>query len=194
MGTQDRIEIRHLFKSFGGKQVLRDFSFSFPKGETTCILGGSGAGKTTLLHILLGLLPPDRGEILGLAQCRFSAVFQEDRLCMDLTASANIRLVNEALTRPRAAQMLAALGLSDDPIPVRQFSGGMRRRVAILRALGAEYDLLILDEAFRGLDPETLRRSRRYLKEQTAGKTVLCVTHQPEDVAELSHRPPLILS
>ena len=148
------ITLRHVWRSFGEKQVLRDFSHTFPQGELTVVMGPSGCGKTTLLSLLLGLQAPDRGEILGLEGLKKSAVFQEDRLCENTTAQANLRLVNPSLTREQANQALTALGLGDSlSQPVREFSGGMKRRVAILRALLAPYDVLLCDEPFQGEDP-----------------------------------------
>ena len=111
------IILRHVWRSFGEKQVLRDFSHTFPQGELTVVMGPSGCGKTTLLSLLLGLQAPDRGEILGLEGLKKSAVFQEDRLCENTTAQANLRLVNPALTREQANQALTALGLGGQPLP-----------------------------------------------------------------------------
>lgn len=183
------IDLKQIEKTFDGKQVLSGFSHSFSEGETTCILGPSGCGKTTLLNLMMGLSSPDSGQMAGLANKRFSAVFQEDRMCQGLTASANIRLVNAALSKEAAAVMLCSVGLQDEQIPVRSFSGGMRRRVAILRALAAEYDILFLDEPLRGLDAETHHRVMEYLKVKTAGKTVICVTHSAEEAVFLSTAP-----
>ena len=87
------IQIRSLSKAFGDNQVFSEFSADFPEGKTTCIMGPSGVGKTTLLRLLTGLEKPDQGEILGIAGKRLSAVFQEDRLCENLTAGANVRMV-----------------------------------------------------------------------------------------------------
>ena len=153
------IVIRGLCKAFDGKQVLRDFSAALPAGQVTGLMAPSGAGKTTLLRILMGLETPDRGTITGLEGLRLSAVFQEDRLCENLNPVSNLRLVTPALSRTAAAEALAAVGLTDcQRQPARELSGGMRRRVAILRALLAEYDLLFLDEPFKGLDQPPVRR------------------------------------
>ena len=90
------IEVKHLYKSFGSKVVLRDFSARFPIGAVTAVMAPSGGGKTTLLRVLMGLEAADSGTVEGLAGLRQSAVFQEDRLCEALSAAANIRLVNSA--------------------------------------------------------------------------------------------------
>ena len=158
--------IQGLYKAFDGKQVLRDFSAVLPAGRVTGLMAPSGTGKTTLLRILMGLERPDRGTITGLQGLRLSAVFQEDRLCENLNPVSNLRLVTPALSRE----------------PVRELSGGMRRRVAILRALLAEYDLLFLDEPFKGLDRETKEVVMADTRRRCDGRTVLFVTHDPTEL------------
>lgn len=176
------IEVKNLQKAFGEKPVLQNFSCMFPERKLTCLMGISGCGKTTLLQILMGLLPFDAGEIIGLSGKRLSAVFQEDRLCESISASANIRLVNPALTKAQVCAMLQAVGLpGDSGKPVGDYSGGMKRRVAILRALHAEYEVLLLDEPFHGLDAQTKETVIQYFQTQAAGKTVILVTHDPEE-------------
>lgn len=176
------IEVKGLVKRFGEKTVFEDFSCCFPAGKTTFIMGPSGCGKTTLLMVLMGLLPPDGGSITGLADKKRSAVFQEDRLCDNVSAVTNLRLVNKGLSKEEAAAMLRKLGLQEElHKPVRTFSGGMRQRVSILRALAADYEVLFLDEPFHGLDADTKLLTMRYFQEKTRGKTVICVTH---DVSE----------
>ena len=176
------IELREVSKAFGDKQVLQGFSHTFPQGKLTCVMGPSGCGKTTLLSLLLGLERPDSGEIRGMEGQRLSAVFQEDRLCENAGAVSNIRLVNPALSKAAAEDMLEELGLGDSlRQPVREFSGGMKRRTAILRALIAPYDVLFADEPFQGLDQDTKGLVLDYWREQTRGKTVILVTH---DLAE----------
>ena len=95
------IELQNVCKAFGEKQVLQDFSHTFPEGELTCVMGPSGCGKTTLLSLLLGLEQPDAGKILGMEGRRKSAVFQEDRLCENASAVSNIRLVTPPSPRGR---------------------------------------------------------------------------------------------
>lgn len=179
------IEIRGLSKAFDGKPVLRDFSCTVEEGAVTCIMGPSGVGKTTLLNILLGLLPPDAGDCGTLPGLRCSAVFQEDRLCENLSAVDNVRVVTgNAVSRAQITQALDAIGLEGSGRqPVRELSGGMRRRVAIVRALLAAYDVLILDEPFKGLDAKTKARTIAYLKAQAQGRTVIMITHDAQEAA-----------
>lgn len=174
-------------KEFGDNVVFEDFSHDFAKGKTTAILGRSGCGKTTLLNILMGLLSPDDGEVIR--EGRISAVFQEDRLCENLSARANIRLVTgKRLPEAKIAEELAAIDLQGcENKAVRELSGGMKRRVALLRALLSEYDILFADEPFKGLDEDTKRIVMRYFKEKTSGKTVVFVTHDNDECDALAN-------
>ncbi len=171
----------NICKKFGDNVIFKDFTREFAEGKTTAILGRSGVGKTTLLNILMGLTAPDSGEVIR--EGRPSALFQEDRLCENLTASANIRLVTgKRLSKAQIASELAAAGLPEcENKPARELSGGMKRRVAMLRALLAEYDILFADEPFKGLDEDTKRSVMKYFKEKTIGKTVIFITHDNEE-------------
>lgn len=183
------IELKNLNKAFGEKQVLKNLNWTIPEGSTSVIMGPSGGGKTTLLRILLGLEQADSGTVSGLEGKRLSAVFQEDRLCENVSAVSNLRLVNPALSRKSAESMLAKLGLGDAlRQPVRELSGGMKRRVAIARALCTEYDVLLADEPFKGLDEETKRRTMEFFSESVQGKNVIIVTHDPSEAEILEGR------
>lgn len=173
--------VSDLKKSFGDNVVLNGFSHNFTDKKVTAIMGQSGSGKTTLLAIMMGLLPPDSGTV----QCPapISAVFQENRLCENLTASANIRLVTgKKYDRHEITAELLRIGLSNcENKAVSQLSGGMKRRVALLRALLAESEVLFLDEPFKGLDLDTKNHVMEYCKEMTKGKTVIFVTHDQRE-------------
>ena len=178
------IRINKLCKSYDGKPVLDGLELHLEKGQRYALMGASGSGKTTLLNLLMGLESPDSGEIVMEPSLRISAVFQENRLLEMMTAEANIRLV-----APEAAatanELLLALGIDADSLsqPVKTYSGGMKRRVAIARALLADYDILLLDEPYKGLDEDTRQQVIETVERMTAGKTVLMVTHDPEDAA-----------
>ena len=180
------IVMHALCKSFGEKSVLRDVSGTLTAGCITGLMAPSGAGKTTLLRILMGLEQADSGRIDGLDGLRLSAVFQEDRLCDQLDGVSNLRLVTPSLSRAEARNALEAVGLADCiGQPTRELSGGQRRRVAILRGLLADYDLLILDEPFKGLDRETKQLVIEDTQRRCMGKTVLLVTHDPTELDAL---------
>lgn len=182
------IIIKDLCKSFGEKKVLEGFSATFPAGSVSCIMAPSGAGKTTLLSIMQGFTAPDSGSITG-NDVKMSAVFQEDRLCEDFGAVSNVRFScgsgKNKKSKEEIVACLESLGLGDSlDKPVREFSGGMKRRVAIARALMADYELLFLDEPFKGLDGEMRASVAGYIRTAAAGKTVIAVSHD-ETEAEL---------
>lgn len=189
----NQIIISHLSKSYGENKVFSDFSAVFERGKTTCIMAPSGAGKTTLLRILTGLETADAGRIEGMDGLKKSMVFQEDRLCENLSVSANIRLVRQKKTwgrdqkeKKEIQEALEAVGLAGNrDQQVRELSGGMKRRVALLRALYSDWDILFLDEPFKGLDEETKTQVMCYTKEKCRGKTVIFVTHERSEAEEM---------
>jgi len=176
------IEVRNICKAFDGKTVLRDVSMTFGEG-ITCIMGSSGAGKTTLVNIIAGILPPDSGEISGMAGKNIAMVFQEDRLLPWETALANVTFIRN--DRIRAAELLTAAGLADSMHKkAAELSGGMKRRVCLCRALIAEHDVLILDEPFKGLDDEIKPAIMQMVKDNPAPITI-CITHDAREAEYL---------
>jgi NitT/TauT family transport system ATP-binding protein len=182
------ISVKNLRKSYGEQLVLNDVSFELPNQGITCIMAPSGVGKTTLLRILLGLEQPDSGAVSQPPDCHWAAVFQENRLLEHLDAMGNLRFVlGSELDAEDAKDLLAELGLTEaEGKPVRDFSGGMKRRVALARALLAPSDALALDEPFTGLDEENREKAISCILKRTAGKTVLLVTHNEDDAAGLN--------
>ncbi|MBE5802755.1 MAG: ABC transporter ATP-binding protein [Clostridiales bacterium] len=176
------LEAINLSKSFDEKAVISDFSYRFEPGSRYALMGPSGCGKTTLLNLLMGLLKPDSGSVRKADDLRISAVFQENRLLDSMTAYNNIRLVCQATTQ-EVTQLLLKLGIEEDSLsqPVSTYSGGMKRRVAIARALLADYDVLMLDEPYKGLDEETRQQVIDTVQSMTEGKTVLLITHTPSE-------------
>lgn len=174
-------------KSFGDKTIFQQFSAQIPLGECCGIMGPSGRGKTTLFRMLLGLTRPDSGSIEGLEGLRFSAVFQEERLLEGLSAVQNIAFVlPKGFPQETIRHHLAALGLAgSEDLPVRQLSGGMRRRVSLIRAILSPSDVLLLDEPFQGLDDTTREIAISYVKEHRQGRTLLLITHNPDDCRRL---------
>lgn len=197
------LNIQNLSKSYNGHIVLDGLSRVFPEGSLTCVTGRSGCGKTTLLRLIAGLERPDGGEITGVPENGISMVFQEDRLPPRLTADACLRVVLKKGPdrEARIADALAALGVEGEPgQPVREFSGGMRRRVALARALLFPSPLVLLDEPFKGLDAATRQRAVAFARPLLAGRTTLLVTHDladleafGDDVLNLSSDAPDIL-
>lgn len=186
------IAIRGLTKRFGDQVVLDALDLDLAEGRVTALMGPNGSGKTTLARLLLGLAVPDAGEIRGLDDRRRAAVFQEDRLCEQLTAARNVRLVLARTTDPSAVDdALRLAGLDGETLvkPVSELSGGQRRRVAIVRALMADADLLVLDEPFKGLDAEAKTLVMSYVRERCAGRTTLLITHDPAEAEWFGVRP-----
>lgn len=182
-------ELRDVEKDFGGLRVLTGASARFAAGRTHVLTGPSGAGKTTLLRLLAGLERPDAGEVVRAGGLRLAMTFQEDRLLDSLTATANVRLPHARLRGreleaflAREREALAAVGLPVDARPVRELSGGQRRRVAILRCVLADADAYLFDEPLKGMDEGTLARVMDYVRPLLAGRTVLWVTHDSREV------------
>lgn len=180
------MKIQHLCKSFDGKMVLDHVSLTLESGGTACLMAPSGRGKTTLLRCIAGLETPDSGQITDLPE-RIAYVFQEDRLCDGFSAVDNIRLVTgKALGEGEIRRHLEELGLAGSlDQPVRELSGGMRRRVVISRAVCFGADLLLLDEPFKGLDDEARQQTAGYILRHRGAAAILCVTHDREDAAAL---------
>jgi len=183
----ESIVINHVTKCFNDKTVLNNVNLRLEKGSVSCLMGTSGSGKTTLIRIIMGILSPDKGEVLLPQGTRIACVFQEDRLIKHMSALENCRLV--CADANRITEMLTELGLKDSMRnAVRTLSGGMARRVAIARALLAQSEVLILDEPFKGLDESTRMRTVQLVKRESRGKTVLVVTHDPQDAQDLNAR------
>ena len=167
------IELVNVSKAFGETQVLRGLSERFAQGEAVCVMGRSGLGKTTLASIVMGLEKPDAGAVRGAKGKRFAAAFQEDRLVERLSAQGNLRFAcGAALDEPRMAEAFAAVGLTPQDVekPVGELSGGQRRRVALLRALLAPADVVVLDEPFKGLDEAARQAAAAYVRRMQAGR------------------------
>ncbi|MDF2942921.1 MAG: hypothetical protein K0S01_1779 [Herbinix sp.] len=181
------IQFAHLSKKFNNKVLFTDLNMVFIEGQINCIMGASGIGKTTIINILMGLVKPDTGKILGIQGKRIACVFQEDRLIEHWDAVKNVRLVCDKMVSTEVIkQDLIEVGLMEDRNkPVKNYSGGMRRRVAIVRAMLAKSDIVILDEPFKGFD-ETLKfQVINYVKQRAKGKTIIVVTHEKEEVQTL---------
>lgn len=177
------IQLQNISIKYDDKRIFNDINVTFPEERMSCLMGASGIGKTTLINIIMGLVKPDSGEILGCKNKKFAAVFQEDRLIEHWDAVKNIKLVcDKAVTEEQIRQELWRVGLIDtDNKPVRTFSGGMRRRVGLIRAILAKSDILIMDEPFKGLDEELKKLVITYVKDSVKGKTVIVVTHEKEE-------------
>ena len=147
------ITIDNLSIQYDNQPILKDFSTIINPNEAIAILGPSGAGKTSIMNAILQLIPYE-GQITSTEEIMPAAVFQEDRLCYGLSVYSNIKLTCPQLSKEELHHAIKRAGLTPGT-NVNKLSGGMRRRVAILRAILAPSNLLILDEPFKGLDSDT---------------------------------------
>ena len=183
------IALDNISFSYGDNLVLDKFSLTVGDGECVCLSGASGCGKTTVTRIVMGLEKPNGGSVT--APKKVSCVFQEDRLLSHLNLQKNIRLVIKESQYALADGLLEKVGLGDYlEMPISELSGGMKRRAAIVRALAYGGDILILDEAFNGIDTENKAIICDIIKREflDKGKSVLMITHIPEDAAMLQAR------
>ena len=182
-GDVRSIVLKDVRKVYGDKTVLDGVSLSLEAGRTYCLMAPSGSGKTTLLRVLLGLEGIDGGSIEGVSRGRVAMMFQEDRLCEVLTAVENVALVLPRDARRTDVQALLEEVLPSDCMgkPVMQLSGGMRRRVSLVRAMAFPSDAVVLDEPFTGLDAATRRTVIDFVLRHRAGRTLLVATHGQDD-------------
>lgn len=186
------ISVENLSFSYGSTVVFRNFSFSVPAQPPVLLLAPSGFGKTTLLRLLCGLETPSAGKITVPAP--LSVVFQEDRLIPTLTCRKNLALVLPQ-GQPVPEEPLAALEIADllDRFP-HQLSGGQKRRFAIARALLAPAEAFLMDEPFKGLDPELKARTAALICRVCRKKPLLVISHDQADAALLGAETVLLSS
>lgn len=183
------LEVKNISKSFDDTIVLNDFSYKFDRGVYV-LSEPSGAGKTTLLRILCGLEVADSGTVLKSSHAKTVMMFQEDRLLENLSVRANIMLAiqvhsqeQKQSTREHIKEALCEVGLEGtENKPVNELSGGQKRRVALLRALFADADILLFDEPLKGLDEALKQQVIAFVKPFVESKVVIWVTHTPEEV------------
>lgn len=169
------MELLHGNLQLGDKIILQDFSLSLPSQGVLCLSGPSGCGKTSLLRVLAGLTPLSSGSITHMLDSRM--VFQEDRLIPWLSVEANLTAAS-GISQAEARRWLQLCGLEQEyHARPGSLSGGMRRRVAIVRALAAPSQLLLLDEPFQGLDSDTKSLLYPAILEAAAEKPVVIATH-----------------
>ena len=194
------LEIRHLSKSFGSHEVLRDIDFTVKKGDVTSIIGASGSGKSTLLRCINLLEIPTSGEILFHGEniltrkggapayrTRVGMVFQSFNLFNNMTVLENcmvgqIKVLkkDKETARKRAMEYLEKVGMAPYiQAKPRQISGGQKQRVAIARALAMEPEVLLFDEPTSALDPEMVGEVLSVMQDLAQeGMTMLVVTHE----------------
>lgn len=204
------VEFRDVALRLGGTPVLRELSFTVPRGEILVLVGRSGAGKTSVLRLVNRLLEPDAGRVrvegrdtldwdpIELRR-RVGYVLQGVGLLPHLTVRENVELVPDLLgwsaerRGRRARELLTTVGLPArtyaDRYP-RELSGGQKQRVGVARALAADPPLLLCDEPFGALDPITRRGLQQEFVElaRRLGTTLLFVTHDLREAVEVGDR------
>ncbi|MFP1927709.1 ABC transporter ATP-binding protein [Lonsdalea quercina] len=199
------LEARGIYKTFGELSVLSDVSLTLGQGEILALLGPSGCGKSTLLNILSGLEDADSGTltIQGDPAARFrhwqriGYLFQEDRLLPWRTVQQNVNFGLETLRlrpeerRRRVTEALELVGLSAFArYWPHQLSGGMRSRVALARSLVTQPEILLMDEPFSKLDPQTrsVMHDEILRIQRLTGMAIVLVTHEVEEAVVLANR------
>ena len=206
MGHEVAVSVRELVKEYDGTLALRGVSFDVYKGEVFGLLGPNGAGKTTLMNILAGVLLPTGGkaEVLGhdvvreskavrslVGFCPQETVAYEELSALDnMMFYAGLYGLPRSEAKRRSKELLEFVGLLDvAKKPVREFSGGMKRRLNLAIALVNDPEVLLLDEPTTGLDPRARRDVWHYIEGLKAeGRTILLATHYMEEADRLSDR------
>jgi phospholipid/cholesterol/gamma-HCH transport system ATP-binding protein len=218
MSATPKIEMRGVKKSFGSNHVLRGVDLTVPAGESLVIIGGSGTGKSVTLKCILGLIPPDSGEILvdgedvkrkrGRERERlldkFGMLFQGGALFDSLSVWENVafRLLQGSRRRPRAearaiaVEKLRRVGLKEptaDLFPA-ELSGGMQKRVGLARAICAEPEIIFFDEPTTGLDPIMADVINDLIREIVTemGVTAVTITHDMTSVRKIADKVAMI--
>lgn len=205
------IEVTNLSKKFDDREVVKHVSFSVAQGEIFAFLGPNGAGKTTTIKMLTTLLEPTSGEMRlndfdpsenpNEVRKSFGIVFQDPSLDTDLTAYENMEIhailygIPKEIYRPRINELLQLVELDDRRGDlVKNFSGGMKRRLEIARGLLHHPKVLFLDEPTLGLDPQTRNLLWNYIKDlnQKEGITIFLTTHYMNEAEQMAHKIAII--
>ena len=164
----------NLGKSFHDQWIFRHVDHEFFGGEPYVLDTPSGSGKTTFFRCLCGLEQPEEGGVSGIDT--FSVQFQEDRLCEDYSVVKNLEMVlgDAAQAREILVQLLPEEALEQ---PCRELSGGMKRRVSLVRAMEAGAQCVLLDEPFTGLDEENRKKAEAYIRQKAGERILMLATH-----------------
>lgn len=194
------IRLSHVSKRFGDNPVINDVSFTIPTGEICCLLGPSGSGKTTLIRLMIGALAADKGTIHFKETAmpnmdvlrKLGFMPQNDALYEDLSALGNLNFFGGLYGIPkrtldaRIAEVLTIVDLTEHQRKlVKNFSGGMKKRLSLAVAILHEPDILFLDEPTAGIDP-VLRRKiwEQFQAFKANGTTIIVSTHVMDEVVE----------
>ncbi len=178
-----KIQLNNLCKAYGDKVIFENYTRTINFDGILIIQGKSGLGKTTLMRLIAGLEKADKGEIIKSAE-KISFMFQEDRLIPFVTVLKNLASVCD---EEKALKYLRLMGLeSEKDNSPTALSGGMRRRVALARALCFDSELVILDEPFKGLDKKLKNEICKIIKEESKKRDFIIISHDSEDAEMLN--------
>ena len=209
MAKKHILHLEDVYKGYAGKNVLKNIDLAISEGEFCSVVGPSGCGKSTLLRLILGQDLPDKGKVLldgkavGLPDKRRGVVYQKYSLFPNLTVLENVMLGPKYLglpnnTSPSASEIREAamyylkrvrLENAAHKFP-HELSGGMQQRAAIAQTLIVQPEILLMDEPFGALDPDTREELQVFLLElwEAMGLTVLFVTHSLEEACFVGSR------
>ena len=206
------IEVKNLYKSYGGKEVLSDISLSVSHGQSLAVVGKSGAGKSVLLRCLIGLVKPDNGTIyvdnklintmnfsqLQKIRSSIGMVFQFGALFDSMTVGENISLALQKLTKLNENEIQQRVHNSLEEVDMAgtenlmpaELSGGMKKRVGIARAIAIKPSYLFYDEPTTGLDPVMTDSINRLIRkfQDTGDVTSVIITHEMRTVYDVADR------
>ncbi len=175
------MKLNNINKNFDNFEVLKNFSIEIKDNKTTCLFGKSGCGKTTLINIICGIIK-DFGGKINLPSKKISVIFQETRLLPWFTVAKNISIISKKyLYYLNAVELLEFQYYYPENL-----SGGMRQRLNIARALSYDFDILIMDEPFKGIDLTLKTKIMDFIKSETKNKTVIFTTHDYNEAIYLS--------
>lgn len=184
------IELKNIYKSFGKKEILSDFSLTIPTIEKVCVFGKSGIGKSTIFNIIANLEKFDKGTMLGLENKKISYVFQDTRLITWLSVAENLTVVMKNANKKEKHELadfyLDKFNLIEykNKMPC-ELSGGMQQKLSIARALAFNGDIFLFDEPFKGLDEKSKFSTIEILKDELINKTALFITHDLSEISSL---------
>lgn len=181
-----QINIENLSISYNNHTVIDKFSYTINSGEKIALVGVSGTGKTSIINAIMNLIPYE-GNISFSETPRIATVFQEDRLIEELSVFTNIHMTANGLTNNEIIDYINSVGLTPRK-KVSELSGGMKRRVAILRAILAPFNLLIMDEPFKGLDRTTKELIMNLISKKASDTTMIIITHDMSEATYFNSR------